>query len=143
MKRSHKILSAVLVVGVLAVGIGWGGSVYASQEELKAAKKAAQDYVAAFEKHDVDTMIQYIKDDRVKNTDELRASFDQFVKNDTEDETKLKLVDVVALSEGGYEAKFQQKSKRYTVATFSLPMVKENNQWKLHIDNTQVSEVAK
>ncbi|PWK12830.1 hypothetical protein [Tumebacillus permanentifrigoris] len=138
MKRSQKILSAVGLAGILAVGLAWGGSVYASQEELKSAKKAAQEYVVAFEQHDVDAMIKYIKDARVKNNTELRASFEEFVKHDKEDDTKLKLVDVVPVSDGVFEAKFEEKSKRYNSVQFSLPIVNENNQWKIYVDGNQV-----
>lgn len=140
MNRKSKILSVLVAVGFLALGIGWGSSVYASQEEKKAANKSVKEFVAAFEKHDATEMVKYVKDSRVKNDAELLSSFQEFSKHDAEDHTQLKLVNIVEISSGGYEATFQEKSDRMSVADFTMPLIKENGEWKIQIYGTKVIE---
>ncbi|PWK13479.1 NTF2-like N-terminal transpeptidase domain-containing protein [Tumebacillus permanentifrigoris] len=140
MFRPNKILTKLLVSGALAVGIGWGGSVYATQEDQKSATKMVEDYVSAFTKNDVAGMVKHVKDSRAKDSNELEAMYQQFVKQNTDEHAQLKLDGIVEASDGTYLANFQMKTDLYEKGwvQYSLPLIKENGEWKIYVDGNLV-----
>ncbi|MBL0385907.1 hypothetical protein JJB07_04515 [Tumebacillus sp. ITR2] len=145
MQRTSKLITLALSLGVLAIGIGWSGSVYATQEEKKVVIKAAQDYVEAFTNHDIDELMNHVKDTRAQNDAELHANYESFIKTALEQHEQLKFISVEEVSSGTYQVNFEHYSDVFQKGwvPISLPMVKENGEWKLFVDGSLVVNTKK
>ncbi|PWK14805.1 NTF2-like N-terminal transpeptidase domain-containing protein [Tumebacillus permanentifrigoris] len=135
-----KVLTGLLVAGILAVGLSVGGSVYAAKEEQKAATQVAKDYVAAFEKHDTKSMLKYVKDTRAKEATELQAMYEQLIKENDMIHGQMKLDRVESLADGKFQAIFEMKTdlNKKGWAQYPLPMVKEDGEWKVFVDGSLI-----
>lgn len=136
MKRSYKILTVALVAGALISGGVFVNSTMASQDDEKMATKAVQEYVTGFKNGDIETMTKYIKDSRVTDEAQLKKKYESYVKQNKEDNSELKFVSIKKIDTEKYVASFEISSKDLKATTIQLPVIKENDEWRIFVDGS-------
>lgn len=137
MKRSSKILTTALVAAALIAGGVFVNSTMASQDDEKMATKAVQEYVNGYKNGDIETMLKYVKDTRVTDQAELKDQYEQYVKQN-KDHTALKFLSVKKMDGEKYIAMIELSSKDFKTTTVTLPVIKENGEWKIFVDGSVV-----
>lgn len=136
MKRSHKILSTMLIAGALFVGGAFVNSTMASQDNEKLATQTVQQYVSAFNTGDVETLAQTAKDTRFTDKSLLKYEYEQYVQRNKDRDTGLKFLSIEKADGDRFLANLELSSKEFKPTPFQLPVIKENGEWKIFVDGS-------
>ena len=142
MKRSSKILAAVLVAGGVITGAGVYNATLASADDQKMATKAMQEYAFAFQGGDISAMTKHVKDTRYRDENSLKAAYEGYIEQEKKNHSQLKLVSVDKGS-NGFNVTFEQSTDEHGPVQFSLPVIKDGDTWKLLVDGSLVIDTKK
>ncbi|NQF17813.1 DUF4878 domain-containing protein [Brevibacillus sp. HB1.3] len=134
MKKSTKVAAFLLLGAAVVTGGIWTSNTYASVNEEKEVKETVQIYLEALENGDASTMAKYTIDERFDN-DEKKLKVYESAATEKMD-IDMDSVSVEKIEDEKMSVTFHY-TNRHASEDITLPVVKENDQWKVVIENTR------
>ncbi|WJQ81318.1 hypothetical protein [Brevibacillus brevis] len=134
MKKSAKA-AAILLLGAVAVTGGiWTSNTYALVNEENEGKEMVKIYLEALENGDTPTMVEYTIDERFDNDKDKQKVYESF--GTQKMDIDMDSVSVEKIEDEKMSVTFHY-SNELVSEDITLPVVKENDQWKVVIENTR------
>ncbi|NQF13487.1 hypothetical protein HPY31_06065 [Brevibacillus sp. HB1.3] len=134
MKKSAKVAAILLLGAVVVIGGIWTSNTYASVNEEKEVKEMVQIYLKALENGDTPTMVEYTIDERFDNDKDKQKVYESF--GTQKMDIDMDSVSVEKIEDEKMSVTFHY-SNEHVSEDITLPVVKENDQWKVVIENTR------
>ncbi|ASS73770.1 hypothetical protein CIG75_01470 [Tumebacillus algifaecis] len=131
--KATKIVASITGIMLLAGVIIISNPTRAEQTSEKEAKQAVTHYLNAVSAGDVNEIIKYSKDERVPDDTKRKEMLEHFMQNNPV--KQIQVLSVNYINEANINVTISGQFGD-TTETKTLPLIKENNQWKVLIEDS-------
>jgi len=130
-----KVAVPLTVVALLAGGFFLATPSDAKQSALQEAKQAVEKYIEAIKNGNVDEMLKTTVDKRFNDDSSKRRAYETLAK---EKDQKAEILSVDRVDDTRMQLSLRVYTKAAGTQEITLPVVKENNEWKVVIEKRVV-----